>query len=658
MSKPNKLALLIGVDFYTESPLTTCVADVDMIEQYLRYAGKKQNIQLRHVERLTASNPDSGATHTMERPFPSTWPTFGNLRASLLRISEIARAGDQVYVHFSGHGVGGTGPFGIALLNENIPGQPETLRGTKLAEMMGELVDMGLKVLLVLDCCFSGGVERHGHAAGTIRSIEYNPAYDPDASTTRTSSPDPDSNCDGDALRGASANANWLVNPQGYTIFTACGGDQTTGTVTIEDHKHGALTNIFIISLRRAPHLGLNYTAIYKFVCALYAAKKLPGVPQLKGNSDLSFFGFLRGPRVAFFPVIKSGKGDPLRLHAGAAIGVCEGQPFALHNLRADVDVLRAAPETVVQHGTLVAYAKEVGGTMCELDFVDQNYECVGTSWIALPLTTKRVAGGSAASSTLAAEVMDVDFEPTAMTSARFRGVTGHLGDIEVQRHNGERIILGGSPRAHTAGSTGSTKAGERLRRVLTHLERRFDVAEQICPQEDAALQSSVRITVRVEGSLNEELHDNKTIKVAHLQDVVIEIVNRYEAPVYVHVFSLPSDWSVVNLIGEQSTRLAPQNIGEGQYSRMSFTINMTMDEPEPLPHADDLFKIFITTRPAPLGDMAMPPLSEVLLDGPDRGDAEVAGLDIRDLWFARSLRVLTMRRADIIGTNTTGAAS
>src|SRR2546425_292062 len=101
----NVHALLIGIDSYLPNKLpdgsyyrnlSGCVRDISHVENFLL---QKLGIPPANILKLTASNV--GAAEPPEAP--ASWPTYGNMVAAFQKITEAAKRGDQVYIHYSGH---------------------------------------------------------------------------------------------------------------------------------------------------------------------------------------------------------------------------------------------------------------------------------------------------------------------------------------------------------------------------------------------------------------------------------------------------------------------------------------------------------------------------------------------------------------------------
>ncbi|KAK3389434.1 hypothetical protein B0H63DRAFT_98952 [Podospora didyma] len=272
-------------------------------------------------------------------------PTHSNVTSGLQRINLDASAGDLTYIHFIGHGtaIEPTSPFasrGMGELALVVPARDDPtnkvqyLRESELAYSMRTMVVAGLKVTLVLDCCASGSVARDK----LDRSVCYLPydsavdvAHPPDAERSLGS----DEKCGairtGD--RDTSLRQNWLVDPDGYTILTACGPTEIAQELNVNGSWHGALSYFLLRVFARNGRVGGKLRRIYP---QLYARIKeswpqsLPRQkPMLYGNRNLCFFDSDtdQGYDAARIAVI-SRKGGRLELEADQAHGVCVGDEF------------------------------------------------------------------------------------------------------------------------------------------------------------------------------------------------------------------------------------------------------------------------------------------------------------------------------------------
>jgi uncharacterized caspase-like protein len=164
-SSPTFWALLIGINSYPDddetSPLEGCVRDVEQLQQHFE---GRENIHTTLLKASIDNEVDS------KKPFDdeNQLPTLENIRSSINGIISKANTGDLVHIHFSGHGVRRktqSEDFGdhengdLALVLYDPISNVRYLQGLELARRLEEMVDKGLKPVLVLDCCHSGAIK-------------------------------------------------------------------------------------------------------------------------------------------------------------------------------------------------------------------------------------------------------------------------------------------------------------------------------------------------------------------------------------------------------------------------------------------------------------------------------------------------------------------
>ncbi|NJN84640.1 MAG: caspase family protein, partial [Caldilineaceae bacterium] len=174
---PQMYALLIGVDHYlpntlpggvSYAPLGGCVEDVGRVEEFLR---TKLNVPEANIQKLTATSSPDG--RNIVEPF-AAWPTYDNMVAAFQRLSDNATAGDEIYIHYSGHGgrantiyanLKGANALDEGLVPTDI-GNSEAryLRDLEIAHILKGMVDKGLVVTAVFDSCHSGGMSLEAEA--------------------------------------------------------------------------------------------------------------------------------------------------------------------------------------------------------------------------------------------------------------------------------------------------------------------------------------------------------------------------------------------------------------------------------------------------------------------------------------------------------------
>ena len=170
-------ALLIGIDCYLPNKLPSggyysslhgCVRDINHVEEFLK---RRLGLSEECILKLTAIS--SGSNEPSEPK--DQWPTYENMVAAFQKLTDMAKSGDQVYIHYSGHGrrtktlvpeLKGSNGLDETLVPTDI-GYSETryLRDIEIAHLLKKMVDKGLIVTIVLDSCHSGGVTRGGNKA-------------------------------------------------------------------------------------------------------------------------------------------------------------------------------------------------------------------------------------------------------------------------------------------------------------------------------------------------------------------------------------------------------------------------------------------------------------------------------------------------------------
>ena len=157
----NMWALLIGVDCYMPNVLsdgvssyhclTGCVRDIMRIEHFLR---SRLGLSENRILKLTASNmtlpPDDRDPARQPAEPREQWPTYENMVGTLKDLAERADPGDQVYIHYSGHGgrartvypnVKGADGFDEALVPTDIgDADARYLRDVEIAHLLQAMV--------------------------------------------------------------------------------------------------------------------------------------------------------------------------------------------------------------------------------------------------------------------------------------------------------------------------------------------------------------------------------------------------------------------------------------------------------------------------------------------------------------------------------------
>ncbi|CVK96029.1 uncharacterized protein FMAN_13946 [Fusarium mangiferae] len=326
-------ALIIGINYYPKDRhLNGSVDDVSDIRAYL----EQHSATAIHTSVLTATVPKDHQSTKDPPETPDERPTRANVLKQLRLIIDSAKPGDHVYIHFSGHGtqlpsdgnVGETGFGELGLvLYENGEHGASYFRGRFLAQALKRMVDKGLVVTVALDCCFSGAVSR----GDRVRAMEYDPSLDAD----RTEQEQECKDALGIPGRDARIGRDWLVNPEGYTIITACGPHEKAMEVLVnKSQKRGALTYHLLKALTTLTKVkeAVSHQSLHETVVSLMQASGCSQTPMRYGNTHLSFFGTLLGPvSLTALPVCKI-EGSRIFIKAGRVHGISVGDEFTVQN--------------------------------------------------------------------------------------------------------------------------------------------------------------------------------------------------------------------------------------------------------------------------------------------------------------------------------------
>ncbi len=340
------LALLIGVDCYLPNRLPDggrytslggCVRDINHVEEFLK---QRLGLTEERILKLTASN---GGQAEPSEP-KEEWPTYENMVAAFQKLTDMAQEGDQVYIHYSGHGGRAATAFpklkGDQALDEALVPtdvgmeEPRYLRDVELAHLLKAMVAKGLLVTVVLDSCHSGGATRGegGAVSRGITSIDTRPppqgweslvaTHDELAQTWQELS--------AGGTRAVKPAAGWLLEPKGYVLLAACRASESAYEYAFDGvNRNGALTYWMLDSLRELGP-GLSYKMLHDRILAKVHTQFERQTPQLQGEPDRAVFGSERVQPQYAVPVMKVEKKRVL-LNAGQAQGLRKGAQFAIY---------------------------------------------------------------------------------------------------------------------------------------------------------------------------------------------------------------------------------------------------------------------------------------------------------------------------------------
>jgi hypothetical protein len=335
-SQGKRWAILIGVNFYpgAQQRLEGAVNDVDDIHSYLeRYYGPITTFK------ITADAPGN-PSQTTPKGSPSSWPTYTNVIDAITKVTQSADSGDLVYLHYSGHGTlkptaaqGYRNDDGsdaaLVLLNPGIGHDVRYLRGIDLASLFDTMMAKGISLVVTLDCCHSGAVTRGEKSR--IRGVPWDYHTDALFPPEQTYRPTPRPGNRG--CRSASVERHWLVKPDQYTLFAACGSNEIARECEGKDGRpHGALSYFLFQALSFASRNRqvINLGNMYDYICARLHVPLPHQHPKLLGTRDAAFMGTTTTETSPNISVLSTLSDQKVILDIGLVHGASAGDEYAL----------------------------------------------------------------------------------------------------------------------------------------------------------------------------------------------------------------------------------------------------------------------------------------------------------------------------------------
>ncbi|MBC7973504.1 MAG: caspase family protein, partial [Myxococcales bacterium] len=335
--------LLIGADRYFPNYLSNegsyptlhgCVEDVRRVEAMLRARIAPSALSITTL--IAAHGPVPGGDPLGD---PSTWPTAANIRRAVAALAERAQPGDQVYLHYSGHGgrvetawpelKGDRGvdeslvPIDIGV--PDAPGQPSCtraeryIRDVEIAFYLDLLAhrrdgDRRITVTLVFDSCHSGGATRSkgkvakrsavgGRMAGPFGSIDRRRLdavriYDAELHANMiaafqrlqpTKLRDPRDRLVTRAARPAKT--SWLPPAEGYVLLAGCRDTESAIECSIDGKPSGGVLTGALLEALDDLGRDQSWKTVYDRVLARVQGLFPSQTPQLLGDIDRHVFG-------------------------------------------------------------------------------------------------------------------------------------------------------------------------------------------------------------------------------------------------------------------------------------------------------------------------------------------------------------------------------
>ncbi len=572
-------ALLAGVDRYDPGrlatgipipPLSGAVHDVERMEAFLLAA--PLSVPVERIRKLVspAWAPDTAP------PVPDDLPTCRNLVREIRGLAERAEPGDQVLIHYSGHGVRvptalpelkGEAGWDECLVacDAGAPGAVGRglLRDSEVHLLLRDLAVAGLQVCLVLDCCHSGGATRaidHGKVRGlpdarlAVPERSLLGSWDELGTVLRGGASAPTA---GEAaLRSLASAGGRFPAPEGCVVLAACRANELAREYPFEGRPSGALTHFL---LEATGELGIRptYRELHRCLQARIRTRFEQQSPVLEGDGDLLFLGRERWPGLRSVGVLEVA-GDPpahVRLAAGRAQGVREGARFDIFP-----PGIRAEPQASV--ADLQAQVTRAEGTRSWAEITGSSAARVAPGWAAVLVDpgpqglVRRVALEGAAESPTGARALhelgralEAGDRAPFLTLGRdgdadFRVAVGTGGGFRIQDASGEDLPHVGPPL-----DAADPGALERLLERLGHLARFANVRDLDNLNLCSPLSGKLEIEVFGLGPGDDEgsgpRHPVDASALAVGDRIGISVRNLSDAALEIAILDLQPDWGI-----------------------------------------------------------------------------------------------------------------
>ncbi|KAL9609813.1 MAG: hypothetical protein Q9167_005440 [Letrouitia subvulpina] len=624
-------AVLIGINFYVKDRhLQGAVQDVRDMGAYISANYERVNISI-----LTASAPqDSKIKIPTEEPI--AWPTFENIKAKLDFIEQAANQGDFLYIHFSGHGTQQPtisreykehDSSDVALVLFDPSRGARYLRGVDLARLLQKLARKGLKVTVVLDCCYSGSVTRRGKLVDlNVRGVEWDSAIAARPPLEQSAYPYERPT----TIRDASSEFKWLESARGYTIITACGPHEKSWEGDINGTKHGILSFLLVSALSMAAKSGFHcsHESVYQYLRTKCHASFSYQNPMLFGDRAVSFLGDVRFPSSDLAEIFISE--GTLHLSVGRAHGVFEDDEY---------DIFPYDPKMRIQSLTKMASArikvKIVHGITSDVIIIQgpSSGEEIRTGWKARPLTH---FSAQKAHVELASNVGAWKDWSVALASSKFLQpvsenmesppysyqvtVNDHL-EYKVLDSLGNPLINVPVISTHTAGSMAYVV------RILEHIAK-FKSIEIL---ENRLLSSwlETAFTVNIFDSQQQNLDASGVVEVRANEVVNFTFRNHSRRPLYLTIYDLTPNWQIQGIFssggGPDYWVIQPEDTVKNHTGQKNIPMKMVIPEEikqKGLTECDDVIKLFVTTRPTSFAALNLPKI-KMLDETPSRSKSD-----------------------------------
>ena len=612
----NCYAILIGINAYKKKPLRGSVQDVQNIKACLEGA-----VGLVDIRMFTATG-DNEPGSTSSNEDPKLWPTDNDIRSAFEEVIQSAKAGDSVYVHYSGHGTRerpnersynkSTGDLALVVLSGEAQKPEKYLWGRSLAYSLNAMVKKGLVVTLVLDCCFSASIYR------TNPCVRFLP-YDTEMGSIAQSEPDwkfHDCTFESSTSRDVSMLPNWLINPEKYAILVACGPHEEAGEIEFPNGKIlGTLSHFLVKVLKEDGGIGNSVNHIYERLRAEFRSEGVRESPVLYGNKGQSFLGQAIPGNLTKSVIVSKKPDGSLELQVGLTQGVGVGDQFTLYP--------SGISRFVGQRDSRIARVIRARAFTSDVEQINTHSTPDRGRWVAKTLSQRSLRKYAVR---LAVQLSQIDELQLALDK---RSLDSHS---DSERHsfsfeltlnsNGGYEINDESGQANTSMPVflSSGASVDEIGNTLEHLARFKLVKDLINATSAAPFQNAFEVYITYQGNSFGpgcliEVNDGKTVEMV--------MINRGASDLFLSTYDLGPSWQVENT--EKATFMvmaAREDDGHIRREIRKLRLRVPDNMRERCGSCSDIVKVFVTSRPTSFDFLELPRLGEpARMDNTDRTD-------------------------------------
>lgn len=639
---PSLYALLIGIDCYLPNRLpdgshyrnlTGCVRDILHVEGFLR---RKLGMESANLLKLTASNSEA-AEPSEPREF---WPTYENIIAAFGKLAEMGKPGDQIYIHYSGHG----GRCAALIPELKTNGLDETLvptdlcfsetgylRDIEIAKLLQALVDKQLLVTLVLDSCHSAGATRAGTPnERSIGSIDTRPPNKDSLVAPLDELARNWRRMQAATTRNVSANSGWCPGTRDYVLLAACRANESAYEYAFDGKEtNGALTYWLLNSMEEMG-LGLTYNQLNDRIVAKVHSQFETQTPQLEGDGTRVVFGSEHlQPTYTAMVMQTDEPNHRVLLNAGQAHGIRKAAEFAIYSqLEGDVTNVncRLGIARVEQLGATDSWSAV---TALSNKPIEQGAQAVLINPGAVKLLRRvRVTQQGPHAETFNHAIRESAWLESAANNdaADYEVVIAETGRYQIRDRVGVPIS-NQTPEITVDDPNGVTRLIQRLE----HITRYQAVQELDNYDPTSPLAGKLQVEwagYQVDYERGEKMDPipfasrGDTPEVAAGQYVFLRVKNLSATVLNVMVLNLQPDWGIAQVHPAPPSWFA--SFDPGQEQLIPFDVNL----PGAYSHGRDVMKVFATVGTANFRWLQLPPLDQETKSVRRNGNLALTPLD------------------------------